>query len=76
MGNDASRGSSAAVGIAVGFGILAILFTIGILQFCCKYKCKDCTKCCKKKKPSLKDKVVTKLGLKKTSTFSVSGTLK
>ena len=45
----ASRGTSTAVGIAVGFGILAILFTIGILQFCYKYKFKDCTKCCKKK---------------------------
>ncbi len=33
----------------MGFGILAILFTIGIVQFCCKYKCKSCKNCCKKK---------------------------
>ncbi|CAL8361861.1 unnamed protein product [Merluccius merluccius] len=76
MGNDASRVNSTAVGIVVGFGILAVLFTIGIMQFYCKYKCKACKKCCKKKKPSIQDKVRTKVGLKKTSTFSISGTLK
>lgn len=43
------RVNSAAVGIAVGFGILGILFSIAIVQFCCKYKCKKCKKCCKKK---------------------------
>ncbi|KAM7399281.1 hypothetical protein PAMP_018562 [Pampus punctatissimus] len=49
MGNGESRVNSTAVGVLVGFGILAILFTIGIVQFCCKYKCK---KCCKKKTKS------------------------
>lgn len=44
-----SRVNSTAVGIAVGFGILGILFSIAIIQFCCKYKCKKCKKCCKKK---------------------------
>jgi len=48
----ASRVNSTAVGIAVGFGILAVLFTIGLVQFFCKYKCKDLKKCCKKKKKS------------------------
>lgn len=41
--------NSSAVGIVVGFGILGILFTIAIIQFCCKYKCKKFKKCCKKK---------------------------
>ncbi|CAF97473.1 unnamed protein product [Tetraodon nigroviridis] len=58
MGNEGSRVSSTAIGVAVGFGILGILFSIAIIQFCCKYKCKKCKKCCKKKKPSLKDKVL------------------
>lgn len=70
MGNGGSSLNSTAVGIAVGFGILAILFTIAIVQFCCKHKCK---KCCKKKKPSLKDKVLTKVSLKKSPPpFSIS----
>eukprot|EP00064_Thunnus_orientalis_P004322 superscaffoldBa00000391_g4333 len=74
MGNGGSRVNSTAVGVAVGFGILAILFTIGIVQFCCKYKCK---KCCKKKEPSLKEKVLTKVGLKKSPPpFSISSSLK
>ncbi|KAM8768908.1 uncharacterized protein AB9X84_025272 isoform 2-T2 [Acanthopagrus schlegelii] len=77
MGNGGSRVNSTAVGIAVGFGILAILFTIAIVQFCCKYKCKKCKKCCKKKEPSLKDKVLKKVGLNKSPPpFSVSGIIK
>ncbi|XP_078785785.1 uncharacterized protein LOC105355426 isoform X1 [Oryzias latipes] len=63
MGNGGSRVNSTAVGIAVGFGILIILFTIGIVQFCCKYKCKKLKKCCKKKKKKqkmeFKDKILT-----------------
>ncbi|CAK6968154.1 hypothetical protein PFLUV_G00022410 [Scomber scombrus] len=66
MGNGGSRVNSTAVGIAVGFAILAILFTIGIVQFCCKYKCK---KCCKKKETSLKDKVLTWLKEVSTALF-------
>ncbi|KAL7401036.1 hypothetical protein ABVT39_021845 [Epinephelus coioides] len=80
MGNSGSRVNSAAVGVAVGFGILAILFTIAIVQFCCKYKCKNCKNCkncCKKKKPSLKDQVLTKVGLKKSPPpFSISSITK
>lgn len=77
MGNGESRVNEAAVGVAVGFGILAILFTIGIVQFCCKYKCNKCKKCCKKKEPSLKDKMLIKVGLKKSPPpFSISSTIK
>ncbi|KAG7268885.1 hypothetical protein CRUP_032992 [Coryphaenoides rupestris] len=71
-----SRVNPASVGIAVGLSLLALLFTIGIVQFLCKYKCKGLKKCCKKKKPSLTEKVLTKTGKKKTSTFSISGNLK
>ncbi|KAL6116117.1 uncharacterized protein ACO6RY_00806 [Pungitius sinensis] len=63
MGNSGSSVNSTAVGVAVGFGVLAILVSIGIFQFCCKYKCK---KLCKKKEPSLKDKVLNKVGKKKS----------
>ncbi|KAK2847233.1 hypothetical protein Q5P01_010232 [Channa striata] len=66
MGNSGSTVNSTAVGIIVGFGILAILFIIGIIQFCCKYKCKKCKKCCKKKEPSLKQKVLSKVSMKKS----------
>ncbi|TNN01827.1 hypothetical protein fugu_011209 [Takifugu bimaculatus] len=80
MGNEGSRVNSTAVGVAVGFGILGILFAIAIIQFCCKYKCKKCKKCkkcCKKKKPSLKDKVLSKVGAHKSPPpFSVSGVIK
>ncbi|KAK7882580.1 hypothetical protein WMY93_028754 [Mugilogobius chulae] len=81
MGNNGSQVNSTAVGVAVGFGILFILFTIAIVQFCCKYKCKDCKKkfknCCKKKKPPLRDRVLTKVGLKKSPTpFSISSYVK
>ncbi|CAI5693697.1 uncharacterized protein mre11 [Oreochromis niloticus] len=77
MGNGESRVNSTAVGVLVGFGILFILFTIGIVQFCCKYKCKKCKKCCKKKEPSVKDKVLTKVGLKKAPPpFSISRSIK
>lgn len=37
--------NSSAVGVVVGFGILIILFSIAILQFCCKNKCKKWMKC-------------------------------
>ncbi|XP_011480863.1 uncharacterized protein LOC105355426 isoform X2 [Oryzias latipes] len=81
MGNGGSRVNSTAVGIAVGFGILIILFTIGIVQFCCKYKCKKLKKCCKKKKKKqkmeFKDKILTTVGMKKsTPPFSISGSIK
>ncbi|KAI9538630.1 hypothetical protein NQZ68_012282 [Dissostichus eleginoides] len=77
MGNGESRVNPTAVGIAVGFGILFILFTIAIVQFCCKYKCKSCKKCCKKKEPSLKDKVLKKVALKKSPPpFSISNVIK
>ncbi|KAL0972883.1 hypothetical protein UPYG_G00196030 [Umbra pygmaea] len=62
--------SSVAIGIAVGFTFLALLILIGIVQFCCKKPCKKC----KKKWPSMKDKVLTKVQPKKTSPpFSISG---
>ncbi|KAK9520867.1 hypothetical protein VZT92_020726 [Zoarces viviparus] len=74
MGNGGSSVNSTSVGIAVGFGILVILFTIAFVQFCYKHKCK---KCCKKKEPSLKDKVLNKVGLKKSPPpFSISNVLK
>ncbi|KAK5868647.1 hypothetical protein PBY51_009643 [Eleginops maclovinus] len=77
MGNGASRVNSTAVGIAVGFAILFVLFTIAIVKFCCKYKCTNCKKCCKKKEPSLKDKVLKKVGLKKSPPpFSISNVIK
>ncbi|KAG7479270.1 hypothetical protein JOB18_022090 [Solea senegalensis] len=77
MGSYASRVNSTAVGIIVGFTILAVLFTVGILQFCCKYRCQRCKKCCKKKEPSLKDKVLTTVGLKKSSSpFTISSRVK
>lgn len=77
MGNNGSSVNSTAVGVLVGFGILAILFTIGIVQFCCKYKCKKCKKCCKKKKPSLKEKVLKKVSTKKTPPpFTISSVTK
>ncbi|TNN51408.1 hypothetical protein EYF80_038381 [Liparis tanakae] len=57
MGNGVSVNSTP-VGIAIGFVILGILFTIGIVQFCYKYKCKQGCKKKKKKGKSLKDKVI------------------
>ena len=52
-GTAGSRVNSEAVGIAVGFTFLAVLFTIGIVQLCCKNACKNsfkngCEKCKKK----------------------------
>ncbi|KAG7238733.1 hypothetical protein INR49_031249 [Caranx melampygus] len=76
MGNGGSTVNPTAVGVAVGFGILIILFTIAIVQFCCKYKCKKCKKFFKKKEPSVKDKVLTKVGLKKSPPFSISSVVK
>ncbi|CAB1426206.1 unnamed protein product [Pleuronectes platessa] len=77
MGNAGTRVNPESVGIAVGFGILIILFTIGILQFCTKYRCQNCKKCCKKKEPSLKEKVLAKVGMKKSAApFSISTRVK
>ncbi|KAF3692776.1 hypothetical protein EXN66_Car008452 [Channa argus] len=77
MGNGGSTLNSTAVGIIVGFGILLILFTIGVIQFCCQYKCKRCKKCCKKKEPSLKQRVLSKVSMKKSPPpFSISTIMK
>lgn len=44
-----SRVNSTTLGVLVGCGILLTIFIIGILQFCCKYKCKTLKNCFKKK---------------------------
>ncbi|CAL1570484.1 unnamed protein product [Knipowitschia caucasica] len=77
MGNNGSQANSTAVGVVVGFGILIVLFAIAFAQFCCKHKFKNCKNCCKKKKPPLKERVLTKVGLQKSPPpFSITNYIK
>ncbi|KAK2881372.1 hypothetical protein QQF64_008321 [Cirrhinus molitorella] len=59
---------SSTIGIAAAFGILGLFLLICLLQICIKK-----IKCCKRKKPSVKDKILKKVGIKKSSPpFSIS----
>ncbi|KAL7849555.1 hypothetical protein SRHO_G00211780 [Serrasalmus rhombeus] len=65
-----ARSQSVAVGIAIAFCILGVFVLVCVLQICWK----KLKRRCKKKRPSAKDKILKKLGTKKTSPpFSISG---
>ncbi|KAI1893262.1 hypothetical protein AGOR_G00121900 [Albula goreensis] len=58
------------IGVAVGLGVIVLILIFCLLKRVCKCKC------CKRKKPTLKEKVLNKVGLQKSSKpFSISGML-
>ncbi|KTG34111.1 hypothetical protein cypCar_00020807 [Cyprinus carpio] len=60
--------TSVSIGIAVAFGILGLFVLICLVQLCIKK-----IKCCDCKKPSVKDKILKKVGITKSSPpFSIS----
>ncbi|KAJ8403720.1 hypothetical protein AAFF_G00345880 [Aldrovandia affinis] len=60
------------IGVAVGLGILLLIVLFCLLRRACKCKCK----CCKRKKPTLTQRVLKKVGLQKSpQPFSISGML-
>ncbi|KAG7470812.1 hypothetical protein MATL_G00117910 [Megalops atlanticus] len=65
-----SRVGPIGIGVAVGLGVIIIILIACLLRRL--FKCK----CCKRKKPSMTEKVLKKVGLQKPSRpFSVSGIL-
>ncbi|KAL7825086.1 hypothetical protein AOLI_G00322930 [Acnodon oligacanthus] len=67
-----ARSQSVAIGIAIAFCILGVFLLVCVLQICWKKLESRCKK--KRKGPSAKDKILKKLGVKKSSPpFSISG---